>query len=101
MPFDPLGSPELTAFAASVDIPGALRGRGYMEFNEKEMKGQFDLANDLLAQGGYGRIQSIWPGPPASDNSVQTAQPEVADPDGSNGVQIFNTLAGMFNELGT
>lgn len=61
----------------------------------------FDLVNDLLAQGGYGRIQGIWPGPPASDNSVQTAQPEVADPDGSDGVNMFNTLAGMLNELGT
>ena len=61
----------------------------------------FDVVNDLLAQGGYGRIQSIWPGPPASDNSVLTAQPEVADPDGSNGVTMFNTLAGMLNELGT
>lgn len=43
LPLDPLGSPELTAFAASVDIPGALRGRGYMELNEKEIKGQIDL----------------------------------------------------------
>ncbi|VVP24893.1 hypothetical protein PS862_04049 [Pseudomonas fluorescens] len=61
----------------------------------------FDVVNDLLRQGGYGRIQSIWPGPPASDNSVLAAQPEVADPDGSNGVTLFNTLAGMLNELGT
>ena len=61
----------------------------------------FDVVNDLLAQGGYGRIQSIWPGPPAADNSVLPAQAEVADPDGSNGVTIFNTLAGMLNELGT
>ncbi|WP_224792163.1 hypothetical protein, partial [Pseudomonas fluorescens] len=43
MKFDPLGSPELTAFAAGVDIPGALRGRGYMELNENEIKGQIDL----------------------------------------------------------
>jgi hypothetical protein len=41
--FDPLGPPELTAFAASVDIPGALAGRGYMEMNENEIKGQIDL----------------------------------------------------------
>ena len=61
----------------------------------------FDLVSDLLAQGGYGRIQSIWPGPPASDNSVATIQPEVDDPDGSNGVTEFNTLAGMLNEAGT
>jgi hypothetical protein len=59
----------------------------------------FDVVNDLLAQGGYGRVQSIWPGPP--DNSVLAAQDSVADPDGSNGVTMFNTLAGMLNEIGT
>ncbi len=59
----------------------------------------FDVVSDLLEQGGYGRIQSIWPGPP--DNTVLPAQPEVADPDGSDGVTMFNTLAGMLNELGT
>jgi hypothetical protein len=61
----------------------------------------FDVVKDLLDQGGFGRIQSIWPGPPASDNTVIAAQPEVADPDGSNDVTVFNILAGMFNELGT
>lgn len=59
----------------------------------------FDLVSDLLAQGGFGRIQSIWPGPP--DNSILPAQPEVADPDGSNGTTLFNTLSGMLNEAGT
>jgi len=29
------------------------------------------------------------------------AQPEVADPDGSNGATMLTTLAGMLNELGT
>jgi len=41
--FDPVSRPELTAFAASVDIPATLRGRGYMEMNENEIKGQLDL----------------------------------------------------------
>jgi len=59
----------------------------------------FDVVGDLLEQGGFGRIQSIWPGPP--DNSILAAQPEVADPDGSNGDSLFKSLAGMFNELGT
>lgn len=59
----------------------------------------FDVIHDLLAQGGFGRIQSVWPGPP--DNSILPAQPDVADPDGSNGVTMFSTLAGMFNELGS
>lgn len=59
----------------------------------------FDVVHDLLEQGGYGRIQSIWSGPP--DNSVLAAQPDVADPDGSNGVTMFTTIAGMLNEAGT
>ena len=59
----------------------------------------FELVRDLLEQGGLGRIQGIWPGP--SDNSVLPAQPEVADPDGSNGATMLTTLAGMLNELGT
>jgi hypothetical protein len=59
----------------------------------------FDVVHDLLEQGGYGRIQNIWPGP--SDTSVLPAQPNVADPDGSNGVTVFNTMAGMLNEAGT
>ncbi|MCC6589313.1 MAG: hypothetical protein IT168_21625 [Bryobacterales bacterium] len=41
--FDPLGPPELTAFAAGIDIPGAIKGRGYMEMNENEIKGQIDV----------------------------------------------------------
>ncbi len=59
----------------------------------------FDVVHDLLEQGGYGRIQSIWAGP--ADNSVLAAQSEVADPDGSDGVTMFNTIAGMLNEAGT
>ena len=43
MKLDPPGIPELTAFAASVDIPDALKGRGYLELNEVEIKGQLDL----------------------------------------------------------
>lgn len=61
----------------------------------------FDVVLDLLEQGGFGRIQSIWPGPPASDTSVVAAQPEVADPEGSGGSNLFTTLGGMLNELGT
>ncbi|HMF97039.1 MAG TPA: hypothetical protein VKE96_22225 [Vicinamibacterales bacterium] len=61
--------------------------------------GAFDVVHDLLEQGGFGRLQSIWPGPP--DHDVATAQPEVADPDGSNGATMYNTLAAMFNEAGS
>lgn len=43
MTFDPLGPPELTAFAAGIDVPGALTGHGYLEMNENEIKGGIDL----------------------------------------------------------
>ncbi|NEU82585.1 hypothetical protein G1O98_26955 [Nostoc sp. UIC10630] len=61
----------------------------------------FDVVADLLTQGGFGRIQSIWSGPPASDASVEAAQPEVGDPEGSGGSNLFTTFSGMLNELGT
>jgi hypothetical protein len=61
----------------------------------------FDVVSDLLAQGGFGRIQSIWPGPPTSDNSVLAVEPNVGDPEGSGGSNLFTTLAGVLNELGT
>jgi len=61
----------------------------------------FDVVSDLLAQGGFGRIQSLWSGPPVSDNSVVAAQPEVGDPEGSGGANLFTTLAGMLQESGS
>ncbi len=47
LPVDPLGPPELTAFAASMNVPGVLEGRGYMEINSTpsfEIKGQIDVS---------------------------------------------------------
>lgn len=51
MRVDAPSPPELTAFVAKMDIPGAIRGRGYMEMNDrieggvkiKEIKGQIDV----------------------------------------------------------
>ncbi|OJV41721.1 MAG: hypothetical protein BGO25_18850 [Acidobacteriales bacterium 59-55] len=43
MQLDPVSPPELTAFAASIDIPGAIKGSGYLEINDNEFKGQLDL----------------------------------------------------------
>lgn len=48
---DPPAPPELTAFAASINIPGAVKGRGYMEMGSKvvdghnvsEINGQIDV----------------------------------------------------------
>jgi hypothetical protein len=43
---DPGGPPELTAFAASVDVPGAVRGRGSIEMG-KDSKGDFIISGAL------------------------------------------------------
>lgn len=40
MPVDPIGPPELTAFAASLSVPGTIEGRGYMEMNSRNVNGQ-------------------------------------------------------------
>ncbi|MBD1874505.1 hypothetical protein H6F75_13515 [Nodosilinea sp. FACHB-131] len=42
-PGEDLRAPELTALGASVDIPGALAGQGYLEINDGGIAGQIDL----------------------------------------------------------
>jgi hypothetical protein len=58
----------------------------------------FDLVADLLAQGGLGRNQPLYPGP--ADTTVLPANADVADPDGSTSSAFFTTFAGMLNEAG-
>ncbi|MEM9552205.1 MAG: hypothetical protein AAGA05_13585, partial [Pseudomonadota bacterium] len=52
LPINPLGPPELTALAASIDIPGAIRASGYLQIGEttdgdglpiSEVRGGLDL----------------------------------------------------------
>lgn len=59
----------------------------------------FDLVSGLLAQGGLGRIQPLWPGP--ADNTIQATTTDIADPEGSTeDGNMVTTLAGMLNEAG-
>ncbi|RAP77727.1 hypothetical protein [Paenibacillus montanisoli] len=58
----------------------------------------FALVQDLLAEGGHGRIQPYWPGP--ADNAVMAATDQVADPDGSSSDLFLPTFAGMLQEIG-
>ena len=58
----------------------------------------FALVVDLLAQGGLGRIQPLWPGP--ADNMIPPAENQVADPDGSTSDLFWPTFAGALQELG-
>ncbi|HKQ04764.1 MAG TPA: hypothetical protein VJ464_06500 [Blastocatellia bacterium] len=58
----------------------------------------FALVQDLLAQGGLGRIESLWPGP---QENVQAVDAKVSDPDGSTSADYaMLTIDGVLNEAG-
>lgn len=62
----------------------------------------FQLVNDMLSQGGLGKIQPLWSGP--EDSSIQTATENMADPEGlpdnSNGETFVLTFASLLAEAG-
>jgi large repetitive protein len=97
--FDPVSPPELTAFAASVDIPAALRGRGYLEMNENEIKGQLDLTIvpvQVRIAAGVG-VANINENGRKATGVIVTLEVEfpVAIPLGSSGLGIYGFL-GLF-----
>ena len=59
----------------------------------------FTLIQDMLNQGGLGRIKPLYPGP--NDNTVQAHNPNLADPDGTSDTQYLTILAGQLNEAGS
>ncbi len=61
-------------------------------------RGAFDLVAALLAEGGLGRIESIWPGP--DDHAELTASAHQADPNGAQGANEAIALAGILDTLG-
>lgn len=77
-------------------VPGTAAAGDWIRLRNPDST--FALVSDLLAQGGLGRIQPIWPGP--SDTTIMAAQPAAADPEGSTSDQFMITLAGALNELG-
>jgi hypothetical protein len=100
MPLDPVGPPELTAFAAGVDVPGALRGRGYLELNEVEIKGQIDLTivpvQVRVAAGvGVANIPPAQGGPATGVIVTLEVEFPVAIPLGNSGLGIYGFL-GLF-----
>lgn len=62
-----------------------------------ETTSAFMVFKDLLAQDGGGRISPLVP--PPSDNDVLAANPDVADPDGSNGATFATAFAGFLNSV--
>jgi hypothetical protein len=100
MCFDPVGPPELTAFGAGVDIPGALRGRGYLELSEVEIKGQLDLTivpvQVRIAAGvGVANIPPAQGGPATGVIVTLEVEFPVAIPLGNSGLGIYGFL-GLF-----
>lgn len=92
---------ELTAFGAGIDIPGALRGRGYLELSETEIKGYIDLTivpvSVRVAAGiGIRQIPASEPGGPATGVIVTLyVEFPVAIPLGCSGLGIYGFL-GLF-----
>jgi hypothetical protein len=60
--------------------------------------GAFAVVADLLAEGGLGRIEPLWPGP--KDNQIIPEDDKAADPDGSTTDQFWQIFSGALQELG-
>lgn len=103
MPVDPVGPPELTAFAASISVPGTLEGRGYMEINSSpkfEIKGQIDvslvpLKLRLAAGIGIADISAAEGGPATGVIITLELELPVAIPLAQSGFGIYGFL-GLF-----
>lgn len=102
MPVDPVGPPELTAFAASLSVPGTIEGRGYMEINSKpfEIKGQIDvslvpLKLRLAAGIGVADISAADGGPATGVIITLELELPVAIPLAQSGFGIYGFL-GLF-----
>ena len=103
LPVDPLGAPELTAFAASLNVPGVLEGRGVMEINSQptfEIKGQIDvslvaLKLRLSAGIGIASIPAAQGGPATGVIITLELELPVAIPLAQSGFGIYGFL-GLF-----
>ena len=100
MPLNPVGTPELTAFGAGIDIPGVLRGHGYLELNAHEIKGQIDLTlvpvQVRIAAGvGVANIPADQGGPATGVIVTLEVEFPVAIPLATSGLGIYGFL-GLF-----
>lgn len=59
----------------------------------------FDLVQDLVIQGGLGKLSPLWLGP--TDDTVIPQSDDVANPDGSKGGTGLGTIAGLLSEAPT
>ena len=63
-------------------------------------EGTFALVADLLAEGGLGRIEPLWPGPSDPDHKINPTDDTMADPEGSVDDQFWTLFSGVLQELG-
>ena len=100
LPVSPLGPPELTAFAASISVPSTIEGRGYLEINNREFKGQIDvslvpLKLRLAAGLGIADIPASKGGPATGVIITLELELPVAIPLAQSGFGIYGFL-GLF-----
>jgi large repetitive protein len=104
LPLDPLGPPELTAFAAGLKVPGVIEGRGYMEMNNSggamEIKGGIDVSLipiklRIAAQVAVAQIPAAQGGPATAVAIALEVELPVAIPLAQSGFGIYGFL-GMF-----
>jgi hypothetical protein len=104
LPLDPLGPPELTAFAAGLKVPGVIEGRGYMEMNNAggamEIKGGIDVSLipiklRVAAQVAVAQIPAAQGGPATGVAIALEVELPVAIPLAQSGFGIYGFL-GLF-----
>lgn len=104
LPLDPLGPPELTAFAASLKVPNVLEGRGYMEMSNSggimEIKGGIDVSLvpiklRIAAQVAIAQIPAAQGGPATGVAIALEVELPVAIPLAQSGFGIYGFL-GLF-----
>lgn len=104
LPLDPVGPPELTAFAAGLKVPGVIEGRGYMEMNNvggtMEIKGGIDVSLipiklRIAAQVAVAQISEANGGPATGVAIALEVELPVAIPLAQSGFGIYGFL-GMF-----
>ena len=104
LPLDPLGPPELTAFAAGLKVPGVIEGRGYMEMNNAggamEIKGGIDVSLipiklRIAAQVAVAQIPPEDGGPATGVAIALEVELPVAIPLAQSGFGIYGFL-GLF-----
>lgn len=106
MPLDPVGPPELTAFAAGMKVPGVIEGKGYMEISNNaqtdgmEIKGGLDVSLipikfRVAAQIAVAQIGAAAGGPATGVAVALEVELPVAIPLAQSGFGIYGFL-GLF-----